>query len=268
MRRLSRRLILCLGLLLAAPFLKAGDPPAFTAAEVGIDEKLGQQVDLNLQLRNEEGQMIPLGSLLGKPTILSLNYFRCAGICTPQLNGMVEVINQVKAEPGQGFQIITVSFDPRDTSDIALRKRSNYLREIHRPFPPTAWRFLTGDAAATKALCDSVGFKFKAQGDDFIHAGALIVLSPQGKVTRYMYGVTYLPADLQMALEEAARNEARPTINKWLKFCYTADPAGRGLVFSLTKTVATAMIALAAIFLAVLILKKPKSAATHKGVQA
>jgi len=254
-----KRLLLSFVLLAACMGpLRAADPPPFTANEVGVDEKLGKQVDLNLILNDEEGHPIKLGSLLGKPTVLSLNYFRCAGICTPQLNGMVEVINQVKVEPGQGFQVITVSFDPRDTAEIALQKRSNYLREIHRPFPPTAWRFLTGDAIATKALCDSVGFKFKAQGDDFIHAGALMILSPQGTVTRYMYGVTYLPADLQMALEEASRNEARPTINKWLKFCYSTDPSGRTFVFSITKAVATGMIVLAAIFLAVLFFRKPK----------
>ena len=167
-------------------------------------------------------------TLIDKPTILTLNYFRCAGICTPLLNGVVEVLNRTKAEPGKDFQVVTVSFDDRDTPEIAAQKRTNYLKEIKRPFPPSAWRFLTGDAAPPrKALADSVGFKFKREGDDFIHAGAIIVLSPKGKVTRYMYGITYLPADLQMAVHEAARGEAQPTINKLLKFCFSYDPAGR-----------------------------------------
>jgi protein SCO1 len=169
---------------------------------------------------------------------------------------VVDVINQVKANPGQDFQVITVSFDPRDTPEVAFQKRSNYLKEIQRPIPPTAWRFLTGKGAATKVLCDSVGFKFKAQGEDFIHAGAIVILSPQGKVTRYMYGTTFLSADLQMAILEANRGEARPTINKWLQFCYSAEPSGRGYVFSITKTVAIVTLLLAGIFVSVLVFKK------------
>jgi len=238
--------------------IRAADPPAFTAAEVGIDEKLGAQVPLDLVLNDEEGRPVKLGDLLGKPTVLTLNYFRCAGICTPLLNGVVDVIDQVQANPGQDFQFITVSFDPRDTSEIAFQKRSNYLKEIQRPIPPAAWRFLTGEAAATKALCDAVGFKFKAQGGDFIHAGAIVILSPQGKVTRYMYGVTFLPADLQMAILEASRGEALPTINKWLQFCYSTDPSGRGFVFSITKAVASITILLAGVFVAVLVFLKPR----------
>jgi protein SCO1 len=241
------------------PTIRAADPPVFSAAEVGIDEKLGAQVPLDLVLNDEEGRPVKLGALLGKPTVLTLNYFRCAGICTPLLNGVVDVINQVQANPGQDFQVITVSFDPRDTPEIAFQKRSNYLKEIQRPIPPAAWRFLTGEGAATKALCDAVGFKFKAQGADFIHAGAIVILSPQGKVTRYMYGVTFLPADLQMAVLEASRGEARPTINKWLQFCYSAEPSGRGFVFSITKTVASITILLAVIFAAGLVFRKPRT---------
>ncbi len=256
-----KRLLLA-SLVLTALFtrtIRAADPPAFTAAEVGIDEKPGAQVPLDLVLNDEEGRPVKLGDLLGKPTILTLNYFRCAGICTPLLNGMADVINQVHANPGQDFQVITVSFDPRDDSEIAFQKRSNYLKEIQRPIPPNAWHFLTGEAAATKALCDAVGFKFKAQGGDYIHAGAIVILSPQGKVTRYMYGVTFLPADLQMAILEASRGEARPTINKWLQFCYSADPSGRGYVFNTTKIVASVTLLLAAVFAAVLIFRKPRA---------
>lgn len=233
-------------------------PPAFTADEVGIAEKLGQTVPLDLQLKDEDGNTVTLGSLLGKPTVLSLNYFRCAGICTPQLNGMVEVFNRTQALPGQDFQVITVSFDPRDTPEIAAQKRTNYLREITRPFPPSAWRFLTGEAAATKALADAVGFKFKAEGEEFIHAGALIVLSPKGMVSRYMYGVTYLPADLQMAVQEAAREESRPTINKWLKFCFSYDPEGRKYVLSFNKIAATLTLLAAAAFVLTLVLRGRK----------
>lgn len=257
--RLALRLALPLALPLAAQAPPAtAPPPAFTAQEVGIDEKLGQTAALDLTLTDESGKPVLLRSLIDKPTIVSLNYFRCAGICTPQLNGMVDVFNRTQAEPGKDFQVITVSFDERDTFEIAAQKRQNYLNEIKRPFPQAAWRFLTGNAATTKALADSLGFKFKAQGEEFIHPGALFFLSPKGEITRYMYGVEYLPADLQMAAQEAARSEARPTISKWLNICFNYDPVGRKYVFSTTRTAAVITIFGAVVFVLVLALKKKR----------
>ena len=149
--------------------------------------------------------------------------------------------------------MLTISFDERDLPDVATQKRTNYLAEISRPFPPTAWRFLTGPAATSKALADAVGFHYKRQNDDFIHAAAIIFVSPQGKVTRYMFGTSYLPADLQLAAQEAARGDAQPTINKYLKFCFSYDPAGRRYVLNTTAIGAIVIILMAAIFLLVLV---------------
>jgi protein SCO1/2 len=224
----------------------------FTAQEVGIDEKLGQTLPLDLMLRDEDGKGVSLRSLVDKPTLLTLNYFRCVGICTPQLNAITEVANKTDAVPGRDFQILTVSFDDRDTPEIAAQKRANYLAEIKRPFPPSAWRFLTGDAATTKRLADAVGFHFKRMGEDFIHPAAIIFISPKGAVTRYMYGVTYLPADVQMAALEAARNEARPTIAKFLSVCFGYDPQGRRLVLITTSAVATGTVLAAVVFVLVI----------------
>jgi protein SCO1/2 len=231
------------------------------AADVGIDEKLGALVPRDLVLRGEDGSPVRLGSLLGKPTLLTLNYFSCAGICTPLLNGVADVLNQVKAQPGQDFQVVTVSFDPRDTAEIAFQKQANYGKEITRPMAAGAWRFLTGPGPATRALCDAVGFKFKAQGDSFIHAGAIMLLSPQGKVTRYIYGTAFQPADLDMAVIEAARGETRPTVSQWLQFCFSYDPAGRGYVFSVTRAVAAVTLLLGTGFAVWLVVRK-------KGVRA
>jgi protein SCO1/2 len=231
----------------------ASAPLPFAAEEVGIDEKLGQRAAIDLVFKDEEGKAVPLRALIDKPTVLTLVYFRCTDLCSLLLHGVVEVLNRTQSEPGKDFQVITVSFDPRDTPEAAAEKRTSYLREVTRPFPPDAWRFLTGDAATTKALADSVGFKFKRRGADFIHAAAIIFLSPKGEVTRYMYGTAYLPADLQMAVQEAARGEARPTINKWLKICFSYDPVGRTYVLSFTKIGATITLLGAAIFLIVLV---------------
>jgi len=235
--------------------------PSFTPEEVGINEKLGATIPLDLELKGEDGKPVTLRQLIDKPTILTLNYFRCAGICTPQLSGVAEVLNRTKAEPGKDFQVITVSFDERDEPEVAAQKRTNYIAEITRPFPPAAWRFLTGPAASTKALADAVGFKFKRVNDDFVHAGAIIFLSPKGQVTRYMYGVTYLPADLELAAQEAARGEAQPTINKFLKFCFSYDPAGRRYVLNFTTIGATVIILAAMIFLVVITRKGRKAKA-------
>jgi len=232
----------------AEPQETAAPPPAFTAQEVGIDEKLGRTIPLDLILRDEDGNPVSLRSLIDKPTLLTLNYFRCAGICTPQLNAVVDVANRTDAVPGRDFQILTVSFDERDTPEIAAEKRTNYLAEIKRPFPPSAWRFLTGDAATTRTLADAVGFRFKRMGDDFVHAAAIIVIGPKGTVTRYMYGVTYVPADVQMAALEASRNEARPTIAKFLSVCFGYDPQGRRLVLTVTSVAATVTVVAAVIF--------------------
>ena len=222
--------------------------PTFKPEEVGIDEKLGATIPLDLELKGEDGKPVSLRQLIDKPTILTLNYFRCAGICTPQLSGVAEVLNRTEAVPGKDFQVITVSFDERDEPEVAAQKRTNYLGEITRPFPPAAWRFLTGPEATTKALADAVGFKFKRVNDDFVHAAAIIFISPKGQITRYMYGVTYLPADVQLAAQEAARGEAQPTINKFLKFCFSYDPAGRKYVLNTTTIGATVIILAALVF--------------------
>ena len=201
-----------------APAAQAAGPAA--VQEVGIDEKLGSTVVLNQPLRGEDGSPVNLAQLVDKPTLLTLNYFGCPGLCTAQLQGVVDVLNLTRAEPGRDFQVITVSFDPRDTAEIAAQKRLNYFHELTRPVPLAAWRFLTGGQGATQSLADAVGFRFKRQNEDFIHPAALIVLSPTGEITRYLYGISYLPADLEMAVQEATRGQARPTINTLLRISH------------------------------------------------
>lgn len=238
--------------------------PSFTPEEVGINEKLGSTIPLDLELKGEDGKPVTLRQLIDKPTILTLNYFRCAGICTPQLGGVAEVLNRTKAEPGKDFQVLTVSFDERDEPEVAAQKRTNYLAEINRPFPPAAWRFLTGPGATTKALADSVGFRFKRVNDDFVHAAAIIFISPKGEITRYMYGVSYLPADLQLAAQEAARGEAQPTINKFLKFCFSYDPAGRRYVLN-TTSISAVIIILAALVFGVVLVRRGRQTKSEEG---
>ncbi|HAH05012.1 MAG TPA: SCO family protein [Elusimicrobia bacterium] len=220
--------------------------------EVGLDEKLGAAIPLETRFLDEEGRSVELAALIDKPTVLTLNYFRCAGICTPLLNGLTDALNRVGLEPGRDFQVVTVSFDERDTPEIAKTKRLNYLKQIRRPFPPSAWRFLTGKGPAIKALTDAVGFEFKPWGEEYVHPGVIVLLSPKGRITRYMYGTLFPRYDLEMALREAARGKARPTIVKALEFCYSYDPQGRRVVSKATRAVGAAMLLFVAGFAAML----------------
>jgi len=251
MRRTAFLVACGIGLLLAC--CAATGAQGTAPEEAGIVEKLGAQIALDSVLRDEDGNEITPRRLIDKPTILTLNYFRCAGICTPLLNGLVDTLNEIGLEPGKDFQVVTVSFDPFDTPEVAHQKRINYLKQMTRPFPPEGWRFLTGTAQATRAVTDSVGFNFKAVDDGFVHPGAIIVLTPAGIVSRYMYGISFLPADLQMAVQEAAAGNVRPTISKVLSFCYSYDPEGRRYVFSLTRLFGTVTLVLAGAYLLYLV---------------
>jgi protein SCO1 len=229
--------------------------------DVGITEKLGASVPQDIALVDEEGNRLPLSRLVDKPTILTLNYFRCSGLCTPLLNGVAEMLSRIDLVPGKDFQVLTVSFDPSDTAELAGRKKANYLKQLPPSFPPTAWRFMTGDPVSTKRLADSVGFRFAKRGEDFIHAGAIMVLSPEGKVTRYLYGVTFLPFDVKMAVNEASLGRTGPTISRFLAFCYSYDPAGRRYYVNVTRIAAGFTVMLAAGFaiaIAVKGRKRPK----------
>ncbi len=233
----------------------AGEPGAPPPGEVGIFEKLGAQVPLDLGLVDEQGRKVTLGSLIDRPTLLTLNYFRCASICTPQLNHLADALDQLALDPGKDFKVVTVSFDDRDTPEIAAQKRSNYLATMKRPFPDDGWRFITGDAASTRALADSVGFKFRKQEGGFLHPAAVVVLSPRGRVTRYIYGLDYLPAELTMAIGFARQGIAMPTVNRWLRFCYAYDPAGQRYVFDVTRVGGVITLLAAAGLLAWLLLR-------------
>jgi protein SCO1/2 len=259
----------CFATVLTA-FALSSSPAALAATQdeppldVGIDEKLGQSVPLDLMLIDEEGNRVALRALFDKPTILTLNFFRCTGLCTPLLNGVAELLQKTDQTPGKDFQVLTVSFDPRDDAELAGLKKQNYLKQLGPAFPPSAWRFLTGDPTSTKRLADSVGFRFAKKDDSYVHAGAIMVLASDGKVTRYLYGVTFLPFDVKMAVAEAQAGRVGPTIARFLKFCYSYDPAGRRYFLDVTRLAAAFTIMLAVGFgvaLAVTRRRRPKPSA-------
>lgn len=222
--------------------------------EVGIVEKLDQPIPPGLQFQNENDETVSLGELIDKPTILCFVYFECPGLCPPLLAGVSDLIDKLDMKLGEEYQVITISFNPKDSPVKAREKKLNYVTEI-----PEAdrkhWIWLTGDQENITTVTESVGYRYKPQGVDFAHPSAIIAVSPEGKITRYLYGLNYLPFDAKMALIEAQKGISRPTINKILDICFAYDPASRTYSLQITRIVGALLIIAAITVLIVLLLK-------------
>ncbi len=250
MKSLVTFLIICLsGVLLA----ELEEP------EIGISEKLGEKVSLNLKFTDSEGNTRRLSEIIDKPTVLSLVYYDCPGICSPLLDGMQEVIDRVELKPGDEFRALTISFDPSETAVDAKKFKKRYMKLMKRPFNDEAWSFMVGDSANISELTRAAGFKYQKAGEgDFTHAGALIVLSPDGMISRYLFGLEFNKFDLKMALIEAQKGVFSPTINKMIQFCFSYDPEGGQYVFNVTRVAATALLLGIGIFFTILVVKGKK----------
>ncbi|MBM4350294.1 MAG: SCO family protein [Deltaproteobacteria bacterium] len=228
---------------------------------VGIDEKLGHLIPLDLTFRDENGKPVLLRQLINRPTILAPVFFSCPDVCSFLLSNLSGTLNRLPLDPGKDFLILSISFDETEHPLLASEKRYLYLKMIEKPFPEEAWRFLTGDRESILKLTDAVGFLFKREGKNFLHPVALIILAPDGKITRYLYGTEILPFDLRMALLEASEGRIGPTISKVLRFCFSYDPKGRKYVFNTLKVTGIATLTFAFSFILFLIWRgrrKPK----------
>ncbi len=196
---------------------------------VGIDQRLDQQIPLDLVFRDEAGRAVPLSTFFqtGKPVVLALVYYRCPMLCTQILNGLESSLKAVSFNPGQDFEILSVSFDPKDTPELAASKKQMYLRRYGRPNTANGWHFLTGDQPNIKALTDAAGFHYKYDPatDQFAHASGVLILTPGGRISRYFYGVEYAPRDVRLGLVEASQNKIGSPVDQILLFCYHYDPA-------------------------------------------
>lgn len=196
--------------------------------EVGIDQKLGDQVPLDLEFRDEQGRTVKLGQYFGeKPVVLALVYYECPMLCTQVLNGLTSALKVLKFDAGNEFEIVTVSFDARETPAMAAAKKENYLARYERPQSAAGWHFLTGEQSSIDALTKSVGFRYAwdERGNQFAHASAIMVLTPQGRLAQYFYGIEYSPKDLRLGLVEASQNKIGNFVDKVLLYCYHYDPA-------------------------------------------
>ena len=199
--------------------------------EVGIDQKLNEQLPLDLEFKDESGATVKLGDYFGKkPVVLSLVYYQCPMLCNQVLNGMVTAFKVMNFKAGQEFEVVTVSFDPRETAALAAAKKNtyvNYLPADRRAGAASGWHFLTGDEASIKRLTDAVGFRYHwdETTNQFAHASGVFVTTPQGKLARYFYGVEYAPRDLRLGLIEAADNKIGTPVDQLMLYCYHYDPA-------------------------------------------
>ncbi|HBH60650.1 MAG TPA: SCO family protein [Nitrospiraceae bacterium] len=222
--------------------LQSGPP------QTGIDEKLGQYVPLDLAFTDEEGKSVLLKELVSRPTVVSLIYYTCSGACPALLSGLSEALDALELTPGKEFTVLTVSFDETDTPSTAAETKRNYLSGMHTQFPESEWKFLTGSSENIRKLTDSVGFRFARVRNGFLHPVSLIVLSPEGKVIRYLYGTSFLPRDLSMAVYEASQGRPGRTVGKLLLYCFSYDPQGKKYVFNILKVVGTVTILFVILF--------------------
>ena len=207
--------------------LKTALPKALEG--VGIDQKLDEQVPLDLVFKDEAGREVPLSNFFskGKPVVLALVYYRCPMLCTQILTGLESTLKAVTFNPGKDFEVVAVSFDPKDTPELAAAKKQTYLRRYARPNTANGWHFLTGDEKNIKSLTDAVGYHYKydPKTDQFAHASGIMVLTPDGRVSRYFYGVEYAPRDVRLGLVEASQNKIGSPADAILLFCFHYDPS-------------------------------------------
>jgi protein SCO1 len=252
-----RNLILFIGLL--ALTATDGQDLAQQSLEIGVEEKLGNTIPMDVYLFDINSDTVYLRDIYDKPTIINFVYYRCPGICSPLMDGLAEVIDKSDLVIGEDYQAITISFDPRESAMLAERKRNNYQNLMEKAdLAKEGWTFYTADSANIARLTDVTGFRFKPIGNDFIHSATLIVTSPTGKITRYMNGIYFLPFELKMSILDASEGKTGPTINKVLQYCYSLDPEGQEYVFNITKVAGTLILFFGVVIFLVLILSKRK----------
>jgi protein SCO1/2 len=194
---------------------------------VGIEQNLNQQIPLALSFHDETGKAVQLGDYFGKkPMILNLVYYQCPMLCGEVLSGLESALRVLKFDVGKEFGVLTISFDPRETPEMAAAKKAEYLKRYGRPGAAEGWHFLTGPSASIDALTRAAGFQYQydPKSGQFAHATAIMVLTPEGKIAQYYYGVEFAPKDLRLGLIQASESKIGTVVDQVLLYCYHYDP--------------------------------------------
>ncbi|HWR14313.1 MAG TPA: SCO family protein [Terriglobales bacterium] len=202
-------------------------PPPSILKHVGIEQKLNAQLPLDLKFRDEIGREVKLGDYFGKkPVVLSMVYYECPMLCGEVLNGEASVFSTLKFDIGKEFDVLTVSFDPTEGPELARGKKRTYVERYGRDGAEKGWHFLTGPQESIAALTDAVGFKYAwdDQTKQFAHAAAIMVITPEGKIAQYFYGVEYSPKDLRFGIVQASEHKVGNIVDQVLLYCYHYDP--------------------------------------------
>lgn len=212
--------------MLGGPDTKRVKPPGLE--NVGIDQKLNEQVPLNLEFRDEGGKTVKLGDYFqaGRPVILNLVYYQCPMLCGEVLQGVTAAAKVLKFTPGKEYEIVTVSIDPSEGPDLAAAKKQTTMERLDRPGAEKGWHFLVGKKADIDALADAVGwhYQYDPNTKQFAHAAGIILVTPQGKIAQYYYGVEYSARDLRLGIIEASQNKIGSLADQVLLYCYHYDP--------------------------------------------
>jgi protein SCO1/2 len=210
---------------------------------IGLDQRLGQKIPLDLPFADEQGRAVRLGDYFGKrPVILTLVYYECPMLCTQVLNGLATSIRPLQFNVGREFDIVTISFNPRDTPDLARAKKANYIREYNRPGAEAGWHFLTGTSRSIDALTKAAGFRYTYDptSSQYAHASGIMVLTPDGTLSKYFYGIEYWPRDVRFALMDASDRKIGTVIDQLLLPCFHYDPKSARYSLAIMRLVKSA----------------------------
>jgi protein SCO1/2 len=228
-----RRAAVVLATVLAIVSVRGQAPAVEPPADIGIDEKLGAMVPMDLAFHDENGAPFVFKDGIRKPTLLLLVFYHCPVSCGIMLNEMAEVLKAMPLKAGEDYQAVTVSFDDEDRAEDAARRKTNHATGFPPSFPLDQWKFLWGDETNIRRLKEAVGYKCRKQGSrDFVHPNAMMALAPDGKVIRYIYGPDFQPFVVSMALTEAARGTPGVSIRKMMSYCFSYDAKGKRYVLS------------------------------------
>jgi protein SCO1/2 len=220
-----------LGSVAGAQFWQPREPEKDTnvslTRDVSIEQKLNEQVPLDLTFRDESGQTVTLRQYFGKkPVLLTLVYYECPSLCGLVLQGLLKSLRVINYTPGEQFEIVTVSISPTETPELAAAKKANFLKEYGREEAAAGWHWLTGDEKNIRALADAVGFRYvyDPKTKQYAHAAGIMLLTPSGKISRYFYGIEYSPRDLRLGIIDASQGKVGSLVEKVILFCYQYDP--------------------------------------------